>query len=64
MKKYSGIDGLPSGQAKGDIIKGCLVLEGGAFRGLYTGGVLDALMVHGIQIECTAGVSCWGIEWL
>lgn len=62
MKKYSGIDRLPSGQAKGDIIKGCLVLEGGAFRGLYTGGVLDALMVHGIQVECTAGVSAGALN--
>ncbi|MCU6762705.1 NTE family protein rssA [uncultured Roseburia sp.] len=62
MKKYSGIDELPFGQAEGDIIKGCLVLEGGAFRGLYTGGVLDALMVHGIQLECVAGVSAGALN--
>lgn len=56
-KVYSGIDNLPTGQASDKIIKGCLVLEGGSFRGLYTGGVTDALMLGDINLECTIGVS-------
>lgn len=47
MKKlvvYSGADRLPSGRAAGGITEGCMVLEGGAFRGVYTSGVLDALI--------------------
>ncbi len=56
-KVYSGIDKLPAGQASDKISKGCLVLEGGSFRGLYTGGVTDALMLNDINLECTIGVS-------
>ena len=41
---YSGIDNLPRGKASDHLTQGCLVLEGGAFRGVYTSGVLDALM--------------------
>lgn len=37
--------------------EGCLVLEGGAFRGLYTQGFLDAMMVNGINMQCVIGVS-------
>lgn len=60
MKKpvvYSGVDQLPSGRASGPITDGCIVLEGGAFRGVYTSGVLDALMEAGINLQCTIGVS-------
>ena len=60
MKKmvvYSGVDRLPSGRAAGGITEGCMVLEGGAFRGVYTSGVLDALMEAGINLQCTIGVS-------
>lgn len=60
MKKpivYSGVDQLPSGRASGGITNGCMVLEGGAFRGVYTSGVLDALMEAGINLQCTIGVS-------
>ena len=60
MKKlvvYSGADQLPSGRAAGGITEGCMVLEGGAFRGVYTSGVLDALMEAGINLQCTIGVS-------
>ena len=45
------------GQAGPKITEGCLVLEGGAFRGLYTQGFLDALMVNDINFQCVAGVS-------
>lgn len=60
MKKsqtYSGIDSLPEGRASENITEGCLVLEGGAFRGVYTNGVLDALMEADLNFRCTVGVS-------
>ncbi len=34
-----------------------LVLEGGAMRGLFTAGVMDVLMEHGIQFDGAIGVS-------
>ena len=37
--------------------KVCFVLEGGALRGLYTAGVLDALYENNINIDCIVGVS-------
>lgn len=54
---YSHMDSIPSGQASTDLIHGCLVLEGGAFRGLYTQGVLDTLMLYNINLSCVIGVS-------
>ena len=39
------------------MVKGCIVLEGGAFRGVYGEGVLDALMLDGLNMECTIGCS-------
>lgn len=54
---FSGIELLPKGHASDHIIPGCMVLEGGAFRGLYTSGVLDALMEEDINLSCTIGVS-------
>ena len=41
-KIFSKIDKIPRGRASNKISKLCLVLEGGAFRGLYSEGVLDA----------------------
>ena len=41
MKKYKEVDSLPLGRADDTVTEGCLVLEGGAWRGLYTIGVLD-----------------------
>ena len=57
MKTYSMLDRLPTGQASGNITRGCLVLEGGAFRGLYSQGAMDALMQNDINLECVIGVS-------
>ena len=37
--------------------KVCLVLEGGALRGLYTAGVLDGLFEKNINVDCIIGVS-------
>ena len=34
-----------------------LVLEGGAFRGQYTAGVLDCLLKHHIEFKSVIGVS-------
>ena len=56
-KVYSKIGQIPKGQASDKITEGCLVLEGGAFRGLYTQGFLDAMMVNDINMQCTVGVS-------
>ncbi|HBZ51158.1 MAG TPA: patatin family protein, partial [Erysipelotrichaceae bacterium] len=49
-KVYAKINQLPRGKASQNITEGCLVLEGGAFRGLYTQGVLDALMEADINM--------------
>lgn len=38
-------------------MKTCLVLEGGALRGIYTAGVLDALQKEKIKIDAIIGVS-------
>ncbi len=38
-------------------MKTCLVLEGGALRGIYTAGVLDELMKEDIKIDAIIGVS-------
>lgn len=42
--------------------KAALVLEGGAFRGLYTSGVLDALMDKDIQFDAVIGVSAGSLN--
>ena len=60
MKKqqvFSGWYTLPAGRASDVLTPGCIVLEGGAFRGLYTSGVLDALMEADLNFQCTVGVS-------
>lgn len=39
-----------------------LVLEGGGMRGIYTAGVLDAFMEHGIEFDGVIGVSAGAIH--
>lgn len=56
-QSYSRIDELPTGFASRNLTEGCLVLEGGGFRGLYTAGVIDALMENDINMQATIGVS-------
>ncbi len=56
-KDFIDINKLPRGTASDVITEGCVVLEGGAFRGTYTEGVLDALMENDINLRCTVGVS-------
>ncbi len=63
-KVFSGVDRLPDGIASDHITPGCLVLEGGAFRGVYGEGVLDALMEADINLECTVGVSAGALNGL
>ena len=57
LNVYSGVASLPAGHAGSSLTEGCLVLEGGAWRGMYTSGVLDALMVHDINFRTTVGIS-------
>lgn len=61
-KIFSGIENLPRGTASDQITQGCIVLEGGAFRGLYGEGVLDALMEADINMQCTIGVSAGALN--
>ncbi len=62
IKVYSKLHELPRGQASEQITQGCIVLEGGAFRGLYTSGVLDALMEADINMQTTIGVSAGALN--
>ena len=62
MKVYSRIDEIPDGRASREITQGCLVLEGGAFRGLYTQGFLDAMMLNDINLSCVIGVSAGALS--
>lgn len=62
MKIYSKIDDVPRKSASEVVTPGCMVLEGGSFRGLYTGGVLDLLMEEDINLACTVGVSAGALN--
>ena len=57
IQTYTDISKIPYGHASSEITPGCIVLEGGAFRGLYNQGVLDALMKNDINFACTIGTS-------
>ena len=57
MKIYENVSELPQGTASDKIIPGCMVLEGGAWRGIYTQGALDCLMQQDINLQTTIGVS-------
>ena len=57
MKVYSGLDRIPDMQTSPDLIEGCLVLEGGAFRGLYSQGFMDVMMENGLNLSAVIGVS-------
>ena len=63
-KPYSRLSEIPSGSAKGPIVSGCLVLEGGAFRGLYTQGFLDAMMQADLNMSHVIGVSAGALSGL
>lgn len=57
MRAYEKLDELPRGQASDKLTHGCLVVEGGGLRGMYCQGVLDALMMNDINLDCYVGVS-------
>lgn len=57
MKEYSRLNELPRGKADDHFIHGCTVFEGGGWRGVYTQGVIDELMIQGINLDCSIGVS-------
>ncbi len=61
-KIYSGMDKILGGTAPPTVVEGCMVLEGGAFRGVYTQGVLDYLMQNGINMRCSVGVSAGAVN--
>ncbi len=61
-KKKDYLDNLPTGVASNKVTKGCLVLEGGAFRGVYTSGILDFFMQHDLNFECVIGVSAGALN--
>lgn len=61
---YKSIDSIPTGRAKNWLVPGCMVLEGGALRGTYTSGVLDALMQENINLYTTIGVSAGALVGL
>ena len=54
---YSRLSDIQRGSASDQIVDGCLVLEGGAFRGLYTQGFLDAMMQNDLNMSSVIGVS-------
>ena len=62
MIKYSKIDELPKGEATKEVTPGCVIMEGGAFRGLYGEGAADALMKAGLMFESTVGVSAGALN--
>lgn len=62
IRTWSHINRIPCRRASRKITKGCLVLEGGAFRGVYGEGVTDYLMDHGINLECVIGVSAGALN--
>ncbi len=62
MKIYEHLDSLPAGRASDEITRGCLVLEGGGWKGLYTLGVLDHLMQHGVNFSSVVGVSAGALS--
>lgn len=64
MKKHIDLNRFPTGTASDNFTKGCIILEGGAFRGTYTEGVLDALMVNDINLGCVLGVSAGAMNGL
>lgn len=53
---------IPIKLVKNDTIDGAIVLEGGAFRGVYQEGVLDCLMEHGYNFNTTIGVSAGALN--
>lgn len=64
IQVYSGISKLPAGHASDVLIPGAMVLEGGAWRGIYTQGALDFYMQNDINMTATIGVSAGAMSGL
>ena len=62
MKQYKKLSSLPSGQAGSTLTQGTLVLEGGGWKGLYTLGVLDAMMENDFNFSSVVGVSAGALS--
>lgn len=61
-KVYRHLDKLPAGRASDKLTEGCLVLEGGGWKGLYTVGVLDCLMMNDINFTSVVGCSAGALS--
>ena len=61
-KTYSGMDDIKIGEASNNITEGAILLQGGAFRGVYTSGVLDFLMENDINFRHVVGVSAGALN--
>lgn len=61
-KVYRHLDKLPTGRAGDKLTPGCLVLEGGGWKGLYTVGVLDCLMMNDINFTSVVGCSAGALS--
>ena len=61
-RAWSGIDSIQLTSAPDTIVPGCIVLEGGSFRGCYTSGVLEVLMEIGINLQTTIGTSAGALN--
>ena len=64
MKEYSRMNEIPSGSASDHYTPGILVLEGGAWRGMYTQGALDAMMEEDLNLSTVIGVSAGALSAL
>ena len=62
MRNYSKVDEIKVANIDGQDVDATLVLEGGAFRGLYTAGVLDCLLDNNISINKAIGISAGGLN--
>ena len=61
-KIYRHINDLPTGRASEKLTDGCMVLEGGGWKGLYTVGVLDCLMQNDINLRSVVGCSAGALS--
>ena len=61
-KTWSGYDSIEVREAPETIVPGCIVLEGGSFRGCYTSGILDVLMENGVNLQTTIGTSAGALN--
>ncbi|MDO4501070.1 MAG: patatin family protein [Erysipelotrichaceae bacterium] len=57
MNEFKNNNNLKVKNCSGTLSSGCLALEGGAFRGIYTAGVLDYFLEHNLFFDTAYGVS-------